>query len=223
MAFQNKENEIGYNAWSSFYDSYPNPTIAIDEMAFPQVYANIHNQNVLEIGCGTGRHTVRLLNADNTVTGIDLSEGMLSKLKEKIRGRNVTLINGDFLTTSLPNNAFDSIVMSLVLEHILDLNVFFSSARRALKSQGHVYISEIHPARTASGVFAHFKTEDGSEVHLKSAAHRSDEISQTAIQNGFMVKSMLSIMGNEALAHLNPKWEKYLNQPMIQIWVLHLP
>ena len=34
-------------------------------------------EEVLEIGCGTGRHTRRLVEQGNSVTGLDLSEGML--------------------------------------------------------------------------------------------------------------------------------------------------
>ncbi|MFN7906083.1 MAG: class I SAM-dependent methyltransferase [Pseudobdellovibrionaceae bacterium] len=150
MSTFHKENETGYNACSSFYDSYLNPTVAIDELFFPQAFADVFHQNVLEVGCGTGRHTVRLLDAGNTVTGIDISEGMLSKLKEKIQDNKLTLIHGDFLTDHIPNAPFDSIVTSLVLEHIDDLNTFFSISRKVLKPFGYLYISDIHPERTAS-------------------------------------------------------------------------
>lgn len=68
-----KENQSGYNCWSEFYDSYPNPTVAIDDIYFPPFYSQIKNQSVLEIGCGTGRHTRRLLASNNHVTGVDIS------------------------------------------------------------------------------------------------------------------------------------------------------
>lgn len=215
-------NKKGYNTWSEFYDSYPNPTVAIDELSFPSVYTHVQEQNVLEVGCGTGRHTKRLIESENRVTGVDISEGMLMQLRKKIVSPRLHLVNGDFLNVSVPNAPFDSILLSLVLEHISDLAAFFSKAREALKKGGHLYISEIHPRRTAAGVFAHFKNPDGSEVHLRSSPHSSEDISHAAAHNDFVVKELISVNGSSELAALNPKWEKYLNQPMIQIWVFAL-
>lgn len=227
MSSNKIENETGFNrmaydVWSVFYDTYPNPTVAIDDLFFPHVYANVRSQNVLEIGCGTGRHTVRLLASQNKVTGIDISEGMLAVLRDKITNPLLTLVQGDFLATPIPNAPFDSIATSLVLEHVFDLDIFFDCARRVLRPGGRIYISEIHPARTRNGVFAHFKNTNGLEVHLKSVSHSSDAIRLAAHQNGFKVRESTSINGSDSLSRLNPKWVKYKDEPMIQIWVLQM-
>lgn len=203
MSSHNNENESGYNAWSEFYDSYPNPTVALDDLTFPQVYAEVHRQNVLEIGCGTGRHTLRLLAAENKVTGIDISEGMLARLRTKAGNPSLHLIHGDFLSENLPNGPFDSILASLVLEHIPELDRFFSTSQKALKRNGRLYLSEIHPDRTSNGIFAHFKKPDGSEVHLKSLPHTFSAVSAAATSNGFKMKSNLTIKGNQELTDLN--------------------
>lgn len=222
MSSQIRSNETGYDIWSSFYDSYPNPTVAIDNLVFPALYEEVRNQKVLEIGCGTGRHTSRLLEAKNRVTGLDISEGMLRQLQGKIADPNLNLIKGDFLTSQLEEKTFNSVVESLVLEHIFDLRKFFAISSRVLIPLGHIYLSEIHPDRTSKGVFAHFKTVDGTEVHLKSSPHTSDEIMEASTQFGFVVRELRSIVGSPKLADLNPNWKKYLGQPMIQIWKLQL-
>lgn len=222
MSSYNNKNESGYNAWSEFYDSYPNPTVALDDLTFPQVYAEVRRQNVLEIGCGTGRHTLRLLAAENNVTGIDISEGMLSQLRIKTDSPSLHLIHGDFLSKDIPNGPFDSILASLVLEHISELDGFFSTSKKELKRNGNLFLSEIHPDRTSNGIFAHFKKPDGSEVHLKSMPHKSSAISAAATKNGFKVNSNLTIKGNQELADLNPKWRKHFDLPMIQIWMFQV-
>ncbi|HSW68149.1 MAG TPA: methyltransferase domain-containing protein, partial [Bacteroidales bacterium] len=43
---------------------------------------------IIDIGCGTGRHSIELAKRGYTVTGIDLSQSLLNKAKEK------ALING---------------------------------------------------------------------------------------------------------------------------------
>ena len=117
-----KTNQKSYNIWASSYDSYPNPTVAIDELKFPEFYKSWTKKEVLEIGCGTGRHTQRLVEQGNSITGLDLSEGMLSIAQKKLP--NVKFIHNDFMQHKFSANSYEKILMSLVLEHISDLDSF---------------------------------------------------------------------------------------------------
>ena len=45
--------------------------------------------SILDIGCGTGRHSIELAKRGYFMTGIDFSEGMLAKAKEKSKTANV--------------------------------------------------------------------------------------------------------------------------------------
>ncbi|MBC8465632.1 class I SAM-dependent methyltransferase [bacterium] len=53
--------------------------------------------SILDVGCGTGRHSVELAKRGYNMTGVDLSSGMLSKAQEKAEtaGVNVTWIQAD--------------------------------------------------------------------------------------------------------------------------------
>lgn len=222
MPKQLTNNSDGYNQWSTFYDTYPNPTVAIDELNFPKVYQELSGTNILEIGCGTGRHTTRLIEAGNYVVGVDISAGMLTRLKEKIKHPSLELINGDFLETVFADSSFDAIVASLVLEHIFDLEAFFDKSAKLLRPAGRIFLSEIHPYRTAKGTFAHFKNPDGTEAQLTSAAHTESSIQSTALRSGFSVKEITTVKGDSTFAEINPRWSKYEGIPMIQIWVFQL-
>ena len=46
---------------------------------------------ILDIGCGTGRHTIELTKRGYCVTGIDLSESMLNRAKEKAEKENLKI------------------------------------------------------------------------------------------------------------------------------------
>jgi SAM-dependent methyltransferase len=49
------------------------------------------NVKVLDIGCGTGRHSVELAKRGYSVTGIDLSESMLARAREKAAEKNLKI------------------------------------------------------------------------------------------------------------------------------------
>lgn len=50
-----------------------------------------HNKSlkILDVGCGTGRHSIEMARRGYTITGIDLSESLLEKAKEKARQNQV--------------------------------------------------------------------------------------------------------------------------------------
>jgi SAM-dependent methyltransferase len=62
-----------------------------DELGLPP------GASVLDVGCGTGRHSIELARRGYRVTGIDISEGMLSRAREKAdaEGLEVRWIRGD--------------------------------------------------------------------------------------------------------------------------------
>jgi 2-polyprenyl-3-methyl-5-hydroxy-6-metoxy-1,4-benzoquinol methylase len=47
--------------------------------------------HILDVGCGTGRHTIELSKRGYSVTGIDLSETQLNRAKEKAGNNNLTI------------------------------------------------------------------------------------------------------------------------------------
>ncbi|WP_295904480.1 class I SAM-dependent methyltransferase [uncultured Bdellovibrio sp.] len=217
---QFSDNQSGYNQWSSFYDSYPNPTVAIDELSFPRFWQTLTGKDILEIGCGTGRHTQKLVAQNNRVVGIDISEGMLQVAREKIPPERALLVHADFMTyDGFHENQFDAIVASLVIEHIQDLSSFFKRAAKFLKPGGELYLSEIHPERTAQGVAAHFKNGDHQEIHLKSHPHTDEDFQRTAAQASLETVKNETIYGTEEFANINSKWTRHLGKPMIEIWV----
>ncbi|MBP7337820.1 class I SAM-dependent methyltransferase [Niveispirillum sp.] len=217
-------NQAGYDRWARLYDRYPNPTVAADELAFPPLWSHLRGLNVLEIGCGTGRHTLRLARAGNRVTGVDLSAGMLAQARAKLSGFPVTLIQGDVMAgIEIPGLPFDAALTALVIEHIGDLAGFFRRVHDLLRPGGAFYISEIHPDRTAAGTFAHFRDEDGTEVALAGYPHCADGVEAAARAAGLILADSRDVKGDEALAALNPKWERHKGRNMLKIWVLRRP
>ena len=154
-----------YNSWAQQYDTNENKTRDLEARSLRETLSCLRFEHCLEIGCGTGKNTVWLLEKAATVTAVDLSEEMLAKAKQKLNSPNVTFIQADITKPwDFVNKQYDLVGFSLVLEHIDLLQPVLENAAAALKVGGHLYISELHPFKQYSGSKARFETEAGTQV-----------------------------------------------------------
>jgi SAM-dependent methyltransferase len=87
---------------------------------------------VLEVGCGAGDQLLALKNAGWDVLGIDFDPAAVATANA--RGLDVRL--GDLRQASLPEASFDAIVMSHVVEHVIDPVGLLKECARILKPRG---------------------------------------------------------------------------------------
>jgi len=67
---------------------------------------------IIDIGCGTGRHSIELTKRGYGVTGIDLSDSMLDRAKEKAKSLNLQIDFQKHDARKLPfRNEFDLAIM----------------------------------------------------------------------------------------------------------------
>lgn len=69
-------------------------------------------RSILDLGCGTGRHSVELARRGYEVTGVDLSEGMLERARRRAKAEGVsgtTFLLGDVQDVQL-NRRFDAVL-----------------------------------------------------------------------------------------------------------------
>lgn len=177
--------EKAYNSWAEQYDSNTNKTRDLDAQVTISVLSGYNFQNVLELGCGTGKNTLWLLEKADEIIGLDFSEDMLSIAKEKIDVAGVQFKKADLNKPwNVEDNFADLVTSSLTLEHIQDLNHIFSQAKRKLKSKGLFFICELHPFKQYLGSKAKFETESGTQ-ELETYTHHISEYMTVAKANGF--------------------------------------
>ena len=70
---------------------------------------------LVEFGCGTGFYTELLARRADSLVATDISPGMLDVAKQRVNAPNVTFRAEDCQRTSLPDGAFDTAFVSLVL------------------------------------------------------------------------------------------------------------
>ena len=179
-----------YNIWASQYDTNENRTRDLDKTATIETLKNYDFESVLELGCGTGKNTKWLLEKAKQIIGLDFSQEMLKKAKEKISDERVIFKKAD-LTESwkIDNNFADLITCSLTLEHLKNLNHVFNQARLKLKNNGLFFISELHPFKQYSGSKANYETKNGTK-ELEVYIHHVSEYIDDAKNNGFELVEM---------------------------------
>lgn len=110
-----------------------------------------HAQHVLDVGCGAGNYTLKLLehlpNLD--VTLIDLSQPMLERARErneKATGGKIVTIQGDVREIALGAGQYDVILAAAVLHHLRtdeEWRAVFAAFFRALRSGGSLWIFDL--------------------------------------------------------------------------------
>ncbi|QNA45307.1 class I SAM-dependent methyltransferase [Lacibacter sediminis] len=179
-----------YNSWAQQYDSNENKTRDLEAKSLRETLAPLSFEHCLEIGCGTGKNTVWLMQKAATVTAADLSEEMLAKAKEKITSPNVMFVQADITQPwDFATKQFDLVGFSLVLEHIELLQPVMEKAAAALKSGGYLYISELHPFKQYNGSKARFETETGIQV-VTCFNHHITDFTDAANANGLSLVTL---------------------------------
>ena len=104
---------------------------------------------MLDVGCGEGRHIFGVMQdyPDMRCIGLDMDKDSLNKAEEGYEYfESISNVGVDFLKASayslpFPNNSFDLIVCSEVLEHLHEYNDAVREIHRVLKPGGKFYAS----------------------------------------------------------------------------------
>ena len=207
----------GYDRWAAIYDAEDNPLVALEEPQVALLLGDVAGLSVADVGCGTGRHALRLAAAGALVSALDFSEEMLNKARAKSGSAAITWIRHD-LAEPLPlaNGAFDRVVCGLVLEHIADVRTLFSELRRICRADGFLVISAMHPAMMLRGITARFTDPaTGRETRPHSHAHQISDFVMAAVHAGLMLDRLSEHVVDEALAARMERARRYLGWPML--------
>lgn len=107
----------------------------------------IQPKQILDIATGTGDFAIESLklNPDH-VTGVDISEGMLSVGREKLKKRKlddkITLTSGDSENLPFEDNKFDAIIVAFGVRNFENLEKGLSEMFRVLRPGGKVVVLE---------------------------------------------------------------------------------
>lgn len=206
------------------YDSDGNPLIALEERHIGALIGDVAGLVVADVGCGTGRHAIRLAAAGARVTALDFSPRMLEAARAKPGAAPVRFLLHD-VTTPLPleDAAVDRVLSCLVAEHVADLTAFFRELGRACAEapRGAIIVSAMHPAMMLRGVQARFHDpRTGTRTQPASLPHRVSDYVTAALGAGLTIEHLGEHAVDESLAAAWPRGERYVGWPMLLLMKL---
>jgi phosphatidylethanolamine/phosphatidyl-N-methylethanolamine N-methyltransferase len=189
-----------YEKLASVYDLTFGPTLHPGRVQAIQKMKIAPGARVLEVGVGTGINAA-LYPRDCAITGIDLSESMLEKARERVarKGiRNVRLLEMDAADLKFSDNSFDIVYAPYLISVVPDPVAVAREMRRVCRSGGRIIFLN------------HFRSPNRALAWIERA------ISPFTVHIGF--KSDLDLPAFLAQAELAPVAIEKVNVP--RIWSL---
>lgn len=104
-------------------------------------------KTILDVATGTGDFAIEAMTLQpESITGIDLSEGMLQKGRKKIADKKlentIQLLKGDSEALPFPDNQFDAVTVAFGVRNFENLNKGLTEINRVLKPGGILIVLE---------------------------------------------------------------------------------
>ncbi len=138
---------------------------------------------VLDIGCGPGIYTRKLLRTGASVVAIDTSHVMLSSAKKYCSDLGtIEISKSQFFETSFEDasfseNQFDLIIATFMISYFSDLEASFKKMSSYLKAGGSIITSMLHPIR----LYATSRNNEGYVVenYFEKRVYKAGFLSKT--------------------------------------------
>ena len=208
----------GYAAWAACYDHDGNPLIALEGPAVREWFGPLEGRLALDLGCGTGRHSLSIAEAGAAVVALDQSEPMMAAARRKAKREQADI---RWVMHALPNPlpfadaTFDLAVLGLVAEHLVELTASLLEVSRVLKRGGRCILSALHPDRTAEGQRARFIDPETGERQPIATIHRTTaEYLEAGDRAGLMLLGERALVVPPEMAREYPRSARYVGQAL---------
>jgi len=211
-----REVATAYDAMAETYDALDNQPFYLTQyrtyMEDIAARSAMWRGRVLDLGCGTGIHTMAVAPLADQVVGIDFSPGLVRKARRKLEG-----LPGAFLmvadATAMPfrHAAFDAAQSyGEPLSHVADPDGVLTELARVMRPGGRVVLSVdnqwnvrtlLHPVRVLRAFRSRggsvrdweFYDDAGRPVRLSLKTFTHPELVDLLLRHGFVVDDVVGI------------------------------
>ena len=142
----------------------------------------------LELGCGSGEFTTRLVESGCELTAVDISEASVARCRERVSDRAEVVVGNIETGEGLEGREFDAVVGVSVLHHV-DVDACLTAIAPLLRAEGRLAFSE--PNRANPQIWAERRFEPlrrARHVLPHETAFRAGELRGIFERAGFAVE-----------------------------------
>ncbi len=156
-------NSQKYAEWASHYDPQN-----LEIQLLHNHGLNFEGTKVLEIGCGTGRFTKRIIDSCSSITCIDPDENAIEYLKASIISPKLQIICGTLESVVLENDYFDYVVFPWSLYLIQNQYEVLSLSKQYLRPGGRIIILQAKSGEYEEEISALYNSYDSMMAYTKA-------------------------------------------------------
>ncbi|MEK4251850.1 class I SAM-dependent methyltransferase [Paenibacillus sp. FSL W7-1287] len=152
--------------------------------AILQLVGQLKGKHVLDAVCGEGYLSRKMFADGAKVKAFDFSSRMVEVAKQKSKGFNIPILQGDFQDLSMiKDNEFDIVISNMVIHDLPYHNLAIGEAYRVLKPGGIFVFSILHPCfdTPESGWV---KDSNGNKLYWKVSKYFTEGIVRQETSNG---------------------------------------
>ena len=201
--------EFLFENYSKSYDNESFTQGTIGECDFIEKEINYDKSlKIIDIGCGTGRHTIELAKMGYNVLGVDLSESQLKQAKEKVKTLNIEIEFQKHDARNLPfKNEFDLAIMlcegSFPLMETDEMNFeILKNISKLLKSDGKLIFT------TLNGLFSLYHSVEkfcASEETEDNAIYKNNTFDLMTFRD-YNITTITDDLGNKVELNCNERY-----------------
>ncbi len=199
------------------------------------MFPDIQGKRAVDLGCGLG-WVCRWMreNGASSVLGIDLSENMIMKAKEKTNDTAIEYQVEDLDKLNLPSASCDFVFSSLTFHYIQDFDRLIQTIHQGLKPSGHLVFTMEHPIYMSAKNSQWQQDEEGHKIwsirgYSKEGKRESDWFVKgvikyhrtiattvnTLISHGFVILRLEEFAPTKEQIVQNSSLEEELERPMM--------
>lgn len=126
-----------WNRWAGAYDGFMHSNLALyDHIADEMKQCLTPKLDVLELACGTGMVTERIMNDVHTLIATDYSPNMIEQAQKKPHPDHVRFEVQDAMNLSYPDGQFDAVLIANALHIVPEPKRIMAEIKRVLRPGG---------------------------------------------------------------------------------------
>ena len=236
---QNKYDDPDFFAkYSEMPRSKGGLALASEWPVFRALLPDLAGKRVLDLGCGYGWHC-RYARKQGAlaVTGVDISEMMLSRAAAMTRDPNITYCRAAIEDFTIEDDAYDVVLSSLALHYVEHFDLLCAKLHRGLVDDGMFAFSVEHPVFSAreaqdwhrgpEGERMHWPVDDYHREGVRHTSWLADDVVKyhrtvattvnTLIDCGFAIGRLLEPFPTAELVEAHPEFADELRRPIFLI------